>query len=90
MVQQVEAVYENGVLRPLQPLHLKEAEKVLVSISPGPADLRSATLDHQFVAYARAEVAEMAKVPTLEDVQQQLSTIKGSMSEFIISERGDY
>jgi predicted DNA-binding antitoxin AbrB/MazE fold protein len=30
----VEAVYENGVLKPAQPLPLKEHEKVTLTISP--------------------------------------------------------
>jgi predicted DNA-binding antitoxin AbrB/MazE fold protein len=30
----VEAVYENGVLKPIGPLPLKEHEKVLVTIEP--------------------------------------------------------
>ena len=90
MVQQIEAVYENGVLRPLQPLHLKEADKVMVSVSLGPEGRLSAVVDHQFVAYARAEIAAMKDIPTLEEVQRQLSTIEGSMSEAIIAERGDY
>ncbi len=41
MPLQVDAVYENGVLRPLQPLDLKEHEHVVVSVvkaSPLPPD----------------------------------------------------
>jgi predicted DNA-binding antitoxin AbrB/MazE fold protein len=30
----VEAVYENGVLKPTQPLPFKEHERVLVSVQP--------------------------------------------------------
>jgi predicted DNA-binding antitoxin AbrB/MazE fold protein len=30
----VEAVYENGALKPLQPLSLKEHEKVRITIEP--------------------------------------------------------
>ena len=32
MALEVDAIYENGVLRPLQPLDLKEHEHVVVSI----------------------------------------------------------
>jgi predicted DNA-binding antitoxin AbrB/MazE fold protein len=36
MPLEVDAVYENGILRPLQPLDLKEHERVVVSIAkPG-------------------------------------------------------
>jgi predicted DNA-binding antitoxin AbrB/MazE fold protein len=34
MTLTVEAVYENGVLKPAQPLPLKEHEKVRVTIQP--------------------------------------------------------
>jgi predicted DNA-binding antitoxin AbrB/MazE fold protein len=34
MTLTVEAIYENGVLRPAQPLPLKEHEKVTVTIQP--------------------------------------------------------
>jgi predicted DNA-binding antitoxin AbrB/MazE fold protein len=32
----VEAVYENGVLKPTQPLPLKEHERVTITVQPGP------------------------------------------------------
>ncbi len=35
----VEAVYEDGVLRPTQPLPLKEHERVLLQIQPGDTPL---------------------------------------------------
>jgi len=41
MPRQVHAVYENGVLRPLQPLDLKAHEHVLVSIVAVAAPNRS-------------------------------------------------
>lgn len=34
MTLTVEAVYENGILRPTQPLALKEHEKVRITIQP--------------------------------------------------------
>ncbi len=34
MALTVEAVYENGVLKPAQPLPLKEHEKVTVTVAP--------------------------------------------------------
>jgi predicted DNA-binding antitoxin AbrB/MazE fold protein len=34
MTTQLHAVYENGVLRPLQPLDLAERQRVLITISP--------------------------------------------------------
>lgn len=38
----VEAIYENGVLRPNEPLPLKEHEKVRVTIHPEPSPILQA------------------------------------------------
>jgi predicted DNA-binding antitoxin AbrB/MazE fold protein len=43
MVQQLEAVFEHGVLRPLEPLSLTENQHVLVTISDFPADSEAAS-----------------------------------------------
>jgi len=45
----VEAVYENGVLKPTQPLPLKEHEKVRVTVEPA-----GQSLVDRIVARARA------------------------------------
>ncbi len=34
----IEAVYEDGVLKPLQPLDLPEHQRVQVTVSPSPPD----------------------------------------------------
>jgi predicted DNA-binding antitoxin AbrB/MazE fold protein len=34
MILTIEAIYENGVLKPKEPLRLQEHEKVLVTIQP--------------------------------------------------------
>jgi predicted DNA-binding antitoxin AbrB/MazE fold protein len=39
MVLTVEAVYENGVLKPAQPLPLKEHEKVRITLQQGDSPL---------------------------------------------------
>ena len=36
MSKRLEAVYENGVLRPLEPLDLREHQRVSVIVSPVP------------------------------------------------------
>ena len=87
MVQQVEAIYENGLLRPLQPLNLKESERVHVAVSPDVPDAPDDMVDHTLLAYAKARVAALDSIPTHEEVRAMLSKMKGSMSELIISER---
>jgi len=34
MLQHIHAIYEDGVLKPLEPLHLPEHQRVRVSVSP--------------------------------------------------------
>jgi predicted DNA-binding antitoxin AbrB/MazE fold protein len=36
MTLTVDAVYENGVLKPARPLPLKEHERVTITVHPGP------------------------------------------------------
>ena len=38
----VEAIYENGVLRPAQPLPLKEHERVQITVQTPPLDILQA------------------------------------------------
>lgn len=38
----IEAIYENGMLRPLEPLALAEHARVLVSVEPVEADVERA------------------------------------------------
>lgn len=88
MRQQVEAVYEHGVLRPLEPVALAEAQHVSLTISD-PAAGRSRQ-DLELVQRARAEVAALEAIPTIEEVRSALASIPGSLSEEVIAERGDY
>ena len=54
MVQEIEAVYENGVLRPLSPVRLSEPETVHVRISTG--DTGMSQLDIALIERARTEL----------------------------------
>jgi len=40
MTLTVEAIYENGVLKPLQPLPLQEQEKVRITVQPSVSHVR--------------------------------------------------
>ena len=82
MVTRVEAIYERGLLRPLQPIVLAENEHVTLTINPVDDDI-----DHEFHAYARAEVAKLPKIPTLEEVRELLSSVPGSFADTIANER---
>ena len=88
MPLQVDAVYENGVLRPLQPLDLREHEHVTVSVvktDPTPGRSR---LDVEYIERIRKELPAEAP-PGLEEVRRRLAKIPGSMAAEIVAERGE-
>jgi len=86
MALQVDAVYENGVLRPLQPLDLEEHERAVVSVEK--ASVEPGGLDVEYINRIKRELGD-ERVPGLEEVRRRLSKIPGSMAEVIIAERGD-
>jgi predicted DNA-binding antitoxin AbrB/MazE fold protein len=88
MIQNVEAVYEHGVLRPLEPLSLAESQRVKLTIS----DVSSGRSqpDLGLVERARVEIADIKIPPTIEEVRSALSSIPGSLSQEVIAERGDF
>jgi predicted DNA-binding antitoxin AbrB/MazE fold protein len=80
MGKQLEAVYENGVLRPLQPLPLTERQHVYVTVHE--------ITDYR--AWAKIKLSELGPAPGLEEIQRQLASIPGSMSDVVIEERGKW
>jgi predicted DNA-binding antitoxin AbrB/MazE fold protein/predicted nucleic acid-binding protein len=88
MIQEVEAVYEHGVLRPLRPLSLAERQQVRLTISDAPA--QASERDIAVVERARLEAAKLGTAPTIEEVRAALASIPGSLSHDVIAERGDY
>jgi predicted DNA-binding antitoxin AbrB/MazE fold protein len=50
MTREVEAIYEDGVLKPVEPLHLAEKQRVKVTVNDSPGD----------VEHPNARKAEMA------------------------------
>jgi predicted DNA-binding antitoxin AbrB/MazE fold protein len=88
MIRNVEAVYEHGVLRPLEPLELTESQMVHLTISEVPS--ARSQRDLGIVERARAEVGAGGPIPTIEEVRTALACIPGSLSQSVIAERGDY
>jgi predicted DNA-binding antitoxin AbrB/MazE fold protein len=92
MPLQVDAVYENGVLRPLQRLDLREHEHVLVSVvklgAPGRTNLAV-----EYIESAKRELEKERQdaepVPSLEEVRRRLAKIPGSMASEIVADRGE-
>ena len=84
MTRTLSAVYENGVLRPLEPLDLQESQRVSITVSDTPENLLDDLLDHEYMA---AIDAMDEPEPTLEEVWEALSTIPGSLSDDVRTER---
>jgi predicted DNA-binding antitoxin AbrB/MazE fold protein len=84
MVQRIDAVYENGLLRPLEPLQLSEHERVSVTIET-PAD--ASWLDLDAMEWARKEGDPEV---SLDDVRRRLAKLDGTLSDLVITERGEY
>jgi predicted DNA-binding antitoxin AbrB/MazE fold protein len=82
MEKRLQAVYKDGVLRPLEPLPLDEMQQVTVTITGLPAidDLAGYFTADEWAAAARDDI-------TWDDVRQSLSKISGSLSEVVIAQR---
>ena len=85
----MDAVYENGVLRPLDPLPLEEHQRVKVTISSISNDSLASVVDQSFLEQARKEVAGADHIPTHEEVRRMMAKDASSWSEAIIAERED-
>ena len=84
----VDAVYENGVLRPLQPLDLTEHEHVVVSVVKAATPGRS-SLAVEYIERIKREQQDAEPAPGLEEVRRRLAKIPGSMAAEIIADRGE-
>jgi predicted DNA-binding antitoxin AbrB/MazE fold protein len=85
MSKQIEAIYENGVLRPLVPLSLEEHQRVTITIAED-SEEEEDLFDPAFTRWC-AEQSHNA--PSLEDVRQAMAKIQGSMADIVIAERDE-
>ena len=83
MSQRLEAVYENGILRPLEPLNIREHQRVTVTISPV-TSYEEDWLDIECLQLCAAEADESV---SLETVRQALAKIPGSLTADFSAER---
>ena len=88
MVFNIEAVYEHGVLRPLEPLPLTESQRVTLTVSD--SESGHSKRDLGILERAKAEAATIKVAPTMDEVRAALASIPGSLAQDIIAERGDY
>lgn len=87
MTQEIEAIYEDGVFRPLQAVSLAESQTVKIIVSTtSPAD---SGRDWDLLERAKAEVSGTPNIPSIEKMRDLLAHIPGSLSRDVIAERGD-
>lgn len=87
MVVDIDAIHENGVLRPLEPLGLAENERVTVAVHRADDDDDPDWLDRDFLEFAKREADPSI---TLDEVRARLAKIGGSFSVAVIADRGEY
>ena len=102
MTEIVTAIYENGVLRPLRPLRLKEQQQVRVRVFATPQDEE---VDERQVALADLMAADLIEDEPWPDVpdedpvsaerRAELARVRGAapgklLSEIVIEDRGEW
>ena len=93
----ITAVYENGLLRPLEPLHLKEQQRVLIQLLPDTASGDAEQAIRELVNNGSLTLPlGQSNVPPLSETErQELATRLGQatikpLSETIIEDRGEW
>jgi predicted DNA-binding antitoxin AbrB/MazE fold protein len=85
MEKTIQAVYEDGVLRPLEPILLEERQEVTVTIS----DQGNIPRDHPLLASSDEWASAAGDQVSLDEVRRALASIRGSLSEVVLEERRD-
>ena len=85
MEKTVQAVYEGGILRPLEPVSLADRQEVTITIT----DEGNIPCDHPLLAPAEEWADAAGDDISLDEVRRALSTIRGSLSETLLDERRD-
>ena len=82
MSKTVPAIYERGLLRPLEPLDLEEHQRVTVTIAATPAG--DEVIDSEY--HRHLKEADLPEV-SLDEVRRRLAKIPGSLTEDFTAER---
>jgi predicted DNA-binding antitoxin AbrB/MazE fold protein len=90
MAIQIEAIYENGVLKPLRPLDLTENKRFVIVIKEDTDESDYEAIENAaFLESLRREAADYSgPVPSIEEVRKITSRLPGSLSQEIIDSRG--
>ncbi len=86
MTRTLEAIYENGVLRPLEPLSLQENQQVTLTVKAPSDDPMDDVVEDDGDLFWDAKDQD-SPVPTLEEVRRIMSRLPGKLSDDVIAER---
>lgn len=81
MATKFEAIYEAGVLRPLEPVSLKENQRVTLEIS-------QADDNRAFMHYVNRQAANVEKL-SFQEIRERLKHLPGCWADDIIEQRSD-
>lgn len=88
---QITAIYEGGMLRPLEPLALDEGASVTLNVTPGVSELPNrGETNWRIVEEALVELALRGPVPSLEEIREMTSHDKTSWADTVSELRGEY
>ena len=87
ITRQVEAIYENGILRPLEPLGLDEHQQVTLRIIDSSDDPFRSYLDIGYMESVKKVVEGMDYIPSMEEVRAATSKDPTSWADAIIADR---
>jgi len=91
MNQRIDAIFENGVFRPEEPVNIANGERVSLNVESKtePVDDLSDVadlLDFEFMESCRRKAG---RAPSLEEVRKALSVVQGSLADRISEERDE-
>ncbi|MBI2823335.1 MAG: antitoxin family protein [Planctomycetia bacterium] len=91
MNQRIDAIFENGVFRPENPVQLANGQRVSLNVESPPTqvgDLANVEdlLDDEFMDSCRQG---LGRAPSLEEVRRTLSAFRGSLADRISEERDE-
>ena len=85
MQKTIEAVYENGVLQPLEPLELADRQHVQVTIGEMPGQFEDVAAYFEPGEWEASKSDEIS----LAEVRRAMSSIQGSLADAVIASRDD-
>lgn len=85
MQKTIEAVYENGVLHPLEPLDLANRQHVQVTVAAMPGQFEDVAAYFEPGEWEASKSDEIS----LAEVRRAMSSIRGSLADAVIASRDD-